>query len=426
MAREMADPSVRAKSKRYNEVSNVLGDIKVLDLTRVLAGPWCTQSLADLGATVYKVEQPGLGDEWRFVKPLLSPSSCAAVPATSTAYASLNRGKQSITVNISKPAGQEIIRALAKKCDVIVENYKGGSLARYGLDYANIRQVNPDIIYCSITGYGPDGPAATLPGYDPVFQAITGIMSTCGVPDGMPGAGPQRTTVPFIDVMTGITSTSAVLAALLQRNQGGGGQFLDIALLDVALASVTPYAQAFLSEGTMPTRHGNASLLYAPSNTYGCSGNRHIFIQIGNDAQFERMCRVLELRAWLEDDRFKSNAARKANSAEIDAKMEVICGSWDVHELAKLLGDAGVPCGAVNTLEEAFEHPQVRHREIKMALQDPVYGTVPYVRNPLNRSFPPPGNQAIPLLGQHTASVLSRELSIDAAQFEELRMAGIV
>ena len=405
--------------------SGILTGVKVLDLTRVLAGPWCTQALADMGATVYKVERPHTGDEMRNIPPYINALDGSA-PPTSTCYAALNRGKQSVTIDISHPAGQSLICDMAATCDVFVENYKSGDLKRYGLDYESIKKNNPEIIYCSITGYGPTGPMSSFPGYDPIFQAITGMMSTCGIPDGQPGGGPQRTTIPFTDIMTGMTATSAVLAALLHKNNGGGGQQLDIALLDVAMSALTPYGQTYLSKGKIADRQGNASQLFAPSNRYRCAKDRYILVQIGNDGQWARMCSALNLNSWFKDIRFEINSGRIANSQELDARLSEILALWDVHELAAVLSDAGVPCGAVNSLAEAFDLPQVKHRRIATEMNHPIYGAVPYVRSALNFSKTPLQSGLIPILGQHTDAVLKKELQIGNHRLDELRQAGVI
>jgi crotonobetainyl-CoA:carnitine CoA-transferase CaiB-like acyl-CoA transferase len=402
----------------------ILADIKVLDLSRVLAGPWCTQSLADLGATVYKIERLGIGDEMRNSPPFLMDGKGEPTNET-TSYVCVNRGKRSLTIDFTKPVGQKIVLDLVAKCDVLVENFKAGDLSRYGLDYDSVRQVNPSIVYCSITGYGLDGPFAAQPGYDPVFQAISGIMSTCGLPDGVPGGGPMRAMVPIVDVMTGMVSTSAVLAALLHRKNTGEGQQLDIALLDVAMAATVHLGQTHLSTGKLPSRVGNGSKLFAPANCYPCIEG-HILIQVGNDMQWARLCKILGKEEWLQDPRFKTNAQRMPHGLELDAMMSEITRSWDKQELSKLLGDAGVPCGPINNLAQAFDHPQVKHRGIRMELDHPVYGTLPQIRSPLRFSETPIQYRNPPALGADTAEVLQQELGIDAEGFGRLKVAGLV
>ena len=411
---------------KKNDTPAILGGIKVLDITRVVAGPWCTQSLAEMGAIVYKVEQPGIGDDLRHVAPAL-PFPDGTPSTDSTSYASVNRGKRSITVDFSRPAGQDIIRKLAANCDVFVENYKGGNMARHGLDYASIRAINPGIVYCSITGYGQDGPLGSLPGYDPVFQAISGIMSTCGLPDGTPGAGPMRATIPFIDIMTGMTATTAIVAALYHQRATGEGQFLDIALLDVALAAAAaPYGQTYLSAGVLPKRIGNGSALFAPSGTFSCANGGHILIQIGKDSQWKRFCEQLGRRDWLADPRFATNEARLANLEAVHRLVESMTSLREAHELAAELGAVDVPCGPVNTFAEAFENPQVKHRGIRTEVIHPLHGRMAHVRSPLRFSATPVKSGPIPSLGADTADVLLHELGLDAAVVASMRAEKVI
>ncbi len=402
----------------------ILGGIKILDLTRVLAGPWCTQALADMGATVYKIERLGSGDEMRQSPPFLKDAAGQATQDT-TSYICVNRGKRSLTIDFTQPRGQKLLLDLVRQCDVLVENFKVGDLKRYGLDYESVRAVNPAIVYCSITGYGQDGPMAALPGYDPVFQAISGIMSTCGLPDGVPGAGPMRSMVPIVDVMTGMVSTSAILAALLHQKMTGEGQQLDVALLDVALAATVHLGQTHLTTGKLPKRAGNGSLLFAPANCYPCLEG-HILIQIGNDMQWARLCKCLGQEEWMADPRFATNATRMPHALELDALLSDITRHWDKQALSTLLGAAGVPCGPVNTIEQAFNHPQAKHRGLRMAMDHPVYGQIETIRSPFRFSNTPVQYRVPPALGADTAKVLQQELQVNAQGFEALRTAGIV
>ena len=402
----------------------ILAGVKVLDLSRVLAGPWCTQSLADMGATVYKIERLGLGDEMRQSPPFLKNADGVA-GNDSTSYVCVNRGKKSLTIDFTKPVGRQLVLDLIAGCDVLVENFKAGDLQRYGLDYASVCKVNPSIVYCSITGYGQDGPMATQPGYDPVFQAISGLMSTCGLPDGVPGGGPMRAMVPIVDVMTGMVSTTAVLAALLHRKNTGEGQQLDIALLDVAMAASVHLGQTHLTTGKQPQRAGNGSLLFAPANCFPCIEG-HIFIQIGNDVQWTRLCKCLGRDDWLQDPRFAKNAQRMAHKQELDDRVSEITRTLDKQALSALLGEAGVPCGPVNTLAQAFSHPQVLHRGIRVPLAHPVYGQMEVVDSPLRFSKTPVQHRVPPALGADTADVLHTELSLSAEQFAQLHESGLV
>jgi crotonobetainyl-CoA:carnitine CoA-transferase CaiB-like acyl-CoA transferase len=402
----------------------ILSGIKVLDLTRVLAGPWCTQALADMGAEVYKIERPGLGDEMRHSPPFLRDAQGQPTRDTPS-YVSVNRGKRSLTLDFTKGEGQQLVLELAKRCDVLAENFKVGDLKRYGLDYEAIRAVNPGIVYCSITGYGQDGPMASWPGYDPVLQAVSGIMSTCGVPEGQPGAGPMRSMVPLVDVMTGMISTSSILAALFHRERTGQGQHLDVALLDVAVAATTHLSQNYLSTGRVPTRAGNGSLLFAPSNCYPCADGL-LLIQIGNDGQWARLCKVLDREAWLSDPRFASNAARMQHSALLDDEVRAVTRTLQRLDLATALGASGVPCGPVNSVAEAFEHPQVRHRGLRAEVDHPVHGTLPVVRSPFRFSASPVRHRAPPQLGADTDAVLATELALSPEHIASLRESGVI
>ncbi len=402
----------------------ILAGIKVLDLTRVLAGPWCTQSLADMGAQVFKIERPGVGDEMRHSPPFLK--GLDGQPTRDTpSYFCVNRGKRSLTIDITQAEGQALLLDLVRQCDVLAENYKVGDLARFGLDYESVRRVNPRIIYCSITGYGQDGPMASWPGYDPVMQALSGIMSTCGIADGQAGAGPMRAMVPLIDVMTGMVSTSAVLAALFHRERTGEGQHLDVALLDVAVAATNHLSQNFLSTGRVPKRAGNGSLLFAPSNCYPCADGL-LLIQIGNDNQWTRLCKALGHEEWLEDPRFRTNADRMQHTAELDASIRGALSSVSRHALTQTLGAAGVPCGPVNTIGEAFDHPQVVHRGLRAEIDHPVHGKIPVVRSPLRFSRTPVQLKPPPSMGADTDAVLQQELGLPPERLAALRAQGVL
>ena len=403
---------------------SILQGVKVLDLSRVLAGPWCTQALADMGAEVFKIERMGVGDEMRHSPPFLRDRDDQPTGDTPS-YVCVNRGKRSLTIDFTKPAGQTLLQDLARQCDVLVENFKAGDLKRFGLDRDSIRAINPSIVYCSITGYGQDGPMASQPGYDPVFQAISGIMSTCGLPDGEPGGGPMRSMLPMVDVMTGMVATGAVLGALLHRQRTGEGQHLDIALLDVALAASVHLGQNYLSTGRTPQRAGNGSLLFAPANCFPCREG-HIFIQIGNDNQWQRLCRSLGRQDWLDDPRLRTNAERMRCKDEVDGALSAVTRTWDKQALAEKLGAAGVPCGPVNDIAQAFTHPQARHRGSRVELPHAAYGTLPVVRSPFRFSRTPVAHRVPPSLGADTEAVLRERLGIDDARWQALQVDGIV
>lgn len=407
-----------------NMSAQVLSGVKVLDLSRVLAGPWCTQALADMGATVYKIERQDGGDEMRHSPPFLKDSA-GQLTGDTPSFVAVNRGKKSLTVDFTQADGLAIVLALVRQCDVFVENFKAGDLKRYGLDYDSIKAIKPDIVYCSITGYGQDGPMAALPGYDPVFQAISGIMSTIGLPDDAPGGGPMRSMLPMVDVMTGMVSTSNILAALLHRRNTGEGQHLDVALLDVALAATVHLGQNYLSTGRNPTRAGNGSLLFAPANAFPCKEG-HIFIQIGNDSQWRRLCKGLGREDWAGDERYATNAGRMQHKAEVDDAVAGVTRGWDKQALSQLLGEAGVPCGPVNTIEQAFAHPQVIHRGNRLEIPDPRYGQLPVIRSPLRFSKTPTCHLPPPALGADTRAVLQQELGLSDAQWTRLKSTGAV
>ena len=355
-----------------------------------------------MGATVYKIERLGSGDEMRHSPPFLKNAEGVAGNDT-TSYVVVNRGKLSLTIDFTQPVGRQLLLDLAARCDVLVENFKAGDLKRYGLDYESVSKLNPSIVYCSITGYGQDGPMAAQPGYDPVFQAISGIMSTCGAarrrarrrPDARHGAHRRR------DDRHGLDQPRCS-AALLHRKNTGEGQHLDMALLDVAMAATVHLGQTHLSTGKLPRRAGNGSLLFAPANCFPCLEG-HILIQIGNDFQWARLCKSLGRDDWLQDPRFTKNAQRMVHKQELDGMLAEITRGWDKAALSALLGEAGVPCGPVNNLEQAFAHPQVQHRGIHVELDHPVYGKLDLIRSPLRFSKTPVDHRIPPALGADTA-----------------------
>ena len=402
----------------------ILEGIKILDFTRVLASPFCTQALADMGAEVYKIERPGFGDEMRHSPPFLN--DLQGNPTRDTpSYVCVNRGKRSLTIDVTKPEGQKLLLDLAAKCDVFAENFKVGDLKRYGLDYESVRRVNPSIVYCSITGYGQDGPMAELPGYDPVMQAITGIMSTCGTPDGQPGAGPMRSMVPLVDIMTGMVSTSAILAALFHRERTGEGQHIDTALLDVGITATNHIGQNYLSTGKLPRRSGNGSLLFAPSSCFPCLEG-FIMIQIGNDGQWVKLCKGLEREDWLTDERFSSNGARMKHRDELNAEVSAITRQWDKQALGDKLSALAIPCGPVNDLAGAFAHPQVVHRGMRAEIDHPKLGKIPVLRSPFRFSETPVVMRPPPEFGADTGPVLREQLGLSEADVAGLQASGVL
>ncbi len=358
-----------------------LSGIKVVDLSRILAGPWCTQNLADLGADVVKVEHPGRGDDTRqWGPPYLEDEDSGE--QMSAYFSCCNRGKRAVAIDFSTPEGANAVREMVKTADVLVENYKADSLAKYGLDYASLQAINPRLVYLSITGYGQTGPLADKPGYDYVFQGMGGLMSYTGLPDGQPGATPLRTGVAVIDVSTGMYATSAVLAALFQRHQTGRGQYLDIALLDVAVALNANQGANYLVSGKNPERSGNAHPNCAPYEVFACADG-HLILAIGNDAQFQRFCGVAGKPEWAQDARFATNALRIVNLPALRALLVALFPERTRQAWTDAFDQAGVPWGPIHTLDEVFAHPQVQHRKMLQVLQHPQVGAVPTVRNPM-------------------------------------------
>jgi len=360
-------------------LDHALRGIQVLDLSRILAGPWCTQNLADLGAEVLKIEHPARGDDTRQWGP---PYLECQGEALSAYFSCCNRGKTSRAIDFSSADGADVIRALARTADVLVENFKAGALAKYGLDYASLAAINPRLIYLSITGYGQDGPMADKPGYDYVFQGMGGLMSYTGQPDGAPGAGPLRTGVAVVDISTGMYATSAVLAALWQRQTTGRGQHLDIALLDVAVALNANQGANYLMSGQNPQRIGNAHPNCAPYEVFRCADG-HLILAIGNDAQFRRFCTAAGQPEWADDARFVTNALRIEHLPALRALLQETFPTRSRAQWGSALDHAGVPWGPIHSVEDVFAHPQVQHRQMLQVLHHPKLGAVPTVRNPM-------------------------------------------
>lgn len=361
-------------------LDQALAGVKVLDLSRILAGPWCTQNLADLGAQVIKVEHPGRGDDTRqWGPPYLEDDHGERLSAY---FSCCNRGKRSVAIDFATEAGAQAILALVQEADVFVENFKAGTLARYGLDYAALRRINPRLIYLSITGFGQTGPMADKPGYDYVFQGMGGLMSYTGQPDGAPGAGPLRTGVAVVDLTTGMYATSAVLAALFQRHGTGQGQYLDIALLDVAVALNANQGANYLISGVNPQRSGNAHPNCAPYEVFQCADG-YLILAIGNDTQFQRFCQVAGTPELATDERFATNPHRIVHLGVLRALLTEMFKTRSRRSWTDAFDAAGVPWGPINSLEDAFKHPQVQHREMVQVLHHPTLGEIPTVRNPM-------------------------------------------
>ncbi|SPA18791.1 putative formyl-CoA transferase [Cupriavidus taiwanensis] len=379
-----------------------LEGVRVLDLSRILAGPWCTQNLADLGAEVTKVEHPERGDDTRGWGPpyLDAPAGTAGDTRLSGYFICCNRGKRSVAIDYGTPAGAAQVRELARTADVLVENYKVGTLRRYGLDYDTLKAINPRLVYLSITGFGQSGPMADKPGYDYVFQGMGGLMSYTGQPDGTPGAGPLRTGVAVVDLSTGMYATSAVLAALYQRQATGTGAHLDIALLDVAVAMNANQAANYLVSGQNPQRSGNAHPNCAPYEVFRCADG-HLILAIGNDSQFARFCAVAGTPALAQDPRYATNSARIEHLDALRAQLTALFPTRTRAAWTEAFDAAGVPWGPIHTMDEVFAHPQVRHRRLMQVAEHPVMGRVPMVRNPMLAVHEAPPAPP-PLLGEHS------------------------
>ena len=407
-------------------VRGALSNLRVLDLSRVLAGPWCTQNLADLGAEVIKVERPGVGDDTRgWGPPWLKDGEGADTP-DSTYYAAANRGKRSITVDIAKPAGRDVILELAREADIFVENYKVGDLKRYGLDYASVSAVNPRIIYCSITGFGQTGPESHKPGYDFIFQGMGGVMSVTGERDDRPGGGPQKVGIAVTDILTGMYSTVAILAAVNHRHVTGQGQYIDMALLDCIVAFGANQASYYLNSGKVPGRLGNAHASVAPYDVYATSDG-HLIIAVGNDQQWQRCCTALGRPDLAADERFLRGPSRLANREALVAEVQASLRARSTAEWTAHLEELDVPCGPINNYQQVFENAQVRHRGQRFALPRSDGGTVQLVGSPMALAATPPRCELPPpRLGEHTDAILREMLGRDDAQIAALRAAKVV
>ena len=402
-----------------------LSHIRVLDLSRILAGPWAGQVLADLGAEVIKVERPGAGDDTRGWGPPFLKDRDGAETKEAGYYLAVNRGKRSITVGIDKPEGQRIVRALAARADIVLENYKVGTLARFGLGYDDLKAVNPKLIYCSVTGFGQTGPRRDQAAYDFMIQAMGGMMSVTGERDGKPGGGPQKVGIPMVDLMTGMYAAVAVLAALARREVSGAGEYIDIGMLDVQVAMLSNQAMNFFTSGKTPRRTGNAHPNIQPQDVFACRDG-DVVLAVGNDGQFARLCEVLGQPALAQDERFAKNAARVRNLEILRPLVAGLLKEHDRSHWVAALDAAGVPAGPINAIPEVFEDPQVKHRGMRVDIPHPLAGTVPQVASPMRFAAAPLAHdRAPPLLGEHTAAILA-ELGIDAAEIGELRQRGAV
>lgn len=385
--------------------AGALAGVRVLDLSRVLAGPWATQILADLGAEVVKIEHPQGGDDTRGWGPPFVEREDGSRDAAY--YFVANRNKRSVALDISRPEGQEAVRRLAAQSQVLVENFKLGGLAKYGLDYDSLRQVNPALVYCSVTGFGQTGPDAKRPGYDYLIQGRSGLMSITGQPDGQPGAEPMKVGVATSDLSAGLYATIGILAALRHAERTGEGQHLDISLLDCQVSLLANQAQNYLVSGKTPVRLGNAHPNVAPYQVFE-SADGYLILAVGNDRQFAAFCREAGAPALSEDPRFARNADRVANREALAEVIQPLMHQRRSDDWFRALEAASVPCGPINSIDKVFEDPQVLARDMRLDMSLPKGASIPQVASPLRLSATPPRYRAAPpALGEHTAEVLA-------------------
>lgn len=405
-----------------------LQGLRVLDLSRVLAGPLVTQMLGDLGAEVIKIERPAEGDDSRTYGPPFLATAEGGHSRESGFYLSANRNKRSVTVDLSKAAGQDLIRRLAARCDIVVENFRVGALARFGLDYAALSQVNPRLVYLSITGYGQTGKLAQRPGYDAIFQAMGGHMAVTGAPDHLPGGGPTRSGLSIVDILTSLYATIAILAALQHRAHApeGRGQYIDMALLDCMVATLSHRGVQYLISGKAGARRGNVGGGGSPSQTFRCADGL-IILTVGNDAQWRRFCAAVGAPELAQDPRFRKATQRIENREALTPRLEALFATRSKAAWLEVLAQAEIPSGPVNELDEVFAEPQVRERGMAVSVPHPLSEALRLIANPIRFSATPLERyEAPPLLGQHTDSVLREVLGLDATQIEALRRAEAI
>jgi len=393
-------------------VTGPLSHVRLLDLSRIMAGPWASQVLADLGADVVKIERPEAGDDTRSWGPPFLTGSDGKPTRESGYYLSVNRGKRSVAVDLATPEGQAVVRALAARCDIVLENFKAGALDRYGLAYPDLKAVKPDLIYCSITGFGQSGPRRDAAAYDFMIQAMGGLMSVTGERDDLPGGGPQKVGIPIVDIMTGMYAAVGVLAALARRERTGEGEYIDLAMLDVQAAILANQAMNFLLSGRPPRRNGNRHPNIQPQDVFRCADG-HLALAVGNDAQFRRFCVVMGEPDLADDPRFATNRARVDNLPVLHPLIAERLEREPLARWLEALEREGIPCGPINTVPMVLDDPQLRHREMLRRLPHPLAGEVPQLVSPLKLE-----NAALefqrppPLLGEHTREVL-RELGLE-------------
>ena len=411
-----------SSQKSISKNSGALSHIRVLDLSRILAGPWCTQNLADLGAEVIKVERPGYGDDTR----AWGPPWINMEGKISSYFAAANRGKKSLTLNISSPQGKKIIEELVKISDVVIENYKLGDLKRYGLDYESLKVINPKLVYCSITGYGQDGPNAHKPGYDFVFQAIGGMMSITGEADAQPGGGPQKVGIAIADVMTGMYSTIAILAALNNRDKTGLGQYIDMALLDGIIALGGNQITGFFADGKVPFRYGNAHASLVPYQVFAVKDGE-IVIAVGNDTQWQRFCEAINRPDLAKDPKWEKVTGRITGRSELIPQLAKTMLEKGMNEWITILEQYDVPCGPINNYQQVFADPHVIHRGIKVDTPYEDGSIISTIASPLRlQNTPPQYNRPPPKLGDSNFEILNQLLGYSVESIEQLKKEKIV
>lgn len=406
-------------------MSGPLSHIRVLDLSRVMAGPWSSQILADLGADVIKIERPGVGDDTRAWGPPFLKDDEGKPTSNSGYFLCVNRGKRSVTVNLDTAEGQGIVRSLAARSDVLLENYKVGTLQKFNLGPDELREVNPRLIYASVTGFGQTGPRSHQAAYDFMIQAMGGLMSITGERDGRPGGGPQKVGVPIVDLMTGMYATVGILAALARREQTGRGDYIDIAMLDVQAAFLANQSMNYLVSGKTPARNGNSHPNIQPQDVFTCSDG-YVALAVGNDGQFVKFCEAIGKPDLGVDPRFAKNADRVRNLASLTPIIADTLQTQSMQVWERRLSAVGVPCAPINTVPDVFKDPQIVHRQMLRHIPHPLSGTVPQVVSPLRFTEAPLSfDRAPPLLGQHTINVL-HDLGFDDAALDDLQRRGVI